>query len=111
MRLAGARSPPLMGSATSTVAAARYPWRPTLHRRVLQTISPHKDVDGFHAFNVGAMARHGEERRRSGAGYSAANNSACTPLGCVELLDRSGVDLEGAEVSVPCPPVAQRRTQ
>ena len=55
---------------------------------VQETIDPGKDVDGLHPLNVGLMVR-GEPR------FPPA-----TPYGIVELLLRSGVQLEGAEVVV-----------
>lgn len=51
--------------------------------KVIQTISPKKDVDGFHMQNVGALCVGGD-------GYVS-----CTPLGIIELLKRSGVSIEG----------------
>jgi methylenetetrahydrofolate dehydrogenase (NADP+)/methenyltetrahydrofolate cyclohydrolase len=55
---------------------------------VQQAIDPGKDVDGLHPLNVGLMVR-GEAR------FPPA-----TPSGIVELLLRSGIQLEGAEVVV-----------
>lgn len=50
---------------------------------IIQTISPAKDVDGFHMQNVGALCVGGK-------GYVS-----CTPLGIIELLKRSGIEIEG----------------
>jgi len=55
---------------------------------VLLKIDPAKDVDGFHPMNVGKMV----------AGEKAF--LPCTPHGIIQLLQRSGVTLEGAEVVV-----------
>lgn len=55
---------------------------------VQQTMDPSKDVDGLHPWNVGMMVR-GEPTFRP-----------ATPYGIVELLLRSGIDLQGAEVVV-----------
>lgn len=55
---------------------------------VLLAIDPSKDVDGFHPINVGKMVV-GEEAFLP-----------CTPHGIIQLLMRSGVKLEGAEVVV-----------
>jgi methylenetetrahydrofolate dehydrogenase (NADP+) / methenyltetrahydrofolate cyclohydrolase len=55
---------------------------------VQQTIDPSKDVDGLHPWNVGMMVR-GEP-----------TFPPATPYGIVELLLRSGVELQGAEVVV-----------
>jgi methylenetetrahydrofolate dehydrogenase (NADP+)/methenyltetrahydrofolate cyclohydrolase len=56
--------------------------------RVLDSVVPEKDVDGFHVLNVGALA-------------SGRNGMVpCTPLGCLMLLrDRLG-SLEGLEAVV-----------
>ena len=51
-------------------------------------IDPRKDVDGLHPLNVGLMVR-GEP-----------SFPPATPYGIVELLLRSGVELEGAEIVV-----------
>ncbi len=56
---------------------------------VQTTIDPAKDVDGLHPTNVGLMVR----------GDPTAFPPA-TPYGIVELLLRSGVQLDGAEVVV-----------
>jgi methylenetetrahydrofolate dehydrogenase (NADP+)/methenyltetrahydrofolate cyclohydrolase len=55
---------------------------------VLLTIDPAKDVDGFHPMNVGKMV----------VGEKAF--LPCTPHGVVQLLVRSGVKLEGANVVI-----------
>ena len=51
--------------------------------KVIQAISPEKDVDGFHPQSVGAMTI-GEK------GFLS-----CTPSGIIQLLKRSGVEIEG----------------
>jgi methylenetetrahydrofolate dehydrogenase (NADP+)/methenyltetrahydrofolate cyclohydrolase len=56
--------------------------------RVIETIDPDKDVDGFHVVNAGRLA----------VGFEGF--VPCTPLGCVLLLDDAGVTLEGAEAVV-----------
>ena len=55
---------------------------------VLLAIDPNKDVDGFHPVNVGKMV----------VGEKAF--LPCTPHGCIQLLLRHGVKLEGAEVVI-----------
>jgi len=55
---------------------------------VQTTIDPMKDVDGLHPLNVGLMVR------------GAPSFPPATPYGIVELLLRSGIELEGAEVVV-----------
>lgn len=56
--------------------------------KVLLAIDPAKDVDGFHPVNVGRMV----------VGQEAY--LPCTPHGVIQLLLRSGVHLEGAEVVI-----------
>jgi methylenetetrahydrofolate dehydrogenase (NADP+)/methenyltetrahydrofolate cyclohydrolase len=56
--------------------------------KVLLAINPAKDVDGFHPVNVGKMV----------VGQDAY--LPCTPHGVIQLLLRSNVKLEGAEVVV-----------
>jgi methylenetetrahydrofolate dehydrogenase (NADP+) / methenyltetrahydrofolate cyclohydrolase len=55
---------------------------------VLLAINPDKDVDGFHPVNVGKMV----------VGEKAF--LPCTPHGVLQLLIRSGVKLEGADVVI-----------
>jgi methylenetetrahydrofolate dehydrogenase (NADP+)/methenyltetrahydrofolate cyclohydrolase len=55
---------------------------------VLLAIDPAKDVDGFHPMNVGKMVV-GEEAFLP-----------CTPHGVIQLLIRSGVKIEGADVVI-----------
>ncbi len=57
-------------------------------QRVLNAISPDKDVDGFHPVNVGRLL-NGEEAFVS-----------CTPAGCQELLKRWGYDPAGKHVVI-----------
>jgi methylenetetrahydrofolate dehydrogenase (NADP+)/methenyltetrahydrofolate cyclohydrolase len=57
-------------------------------RRVFDAVDPAKDVDGFHPVNVGRLVQ----------GRSAL--VACTPSGVIELLDRSGIVIEGRRAVV-----------
>ncbi len=57
-------------------------------RRVLESVDPAKDVDGFHPVSLGRLVRE-----ESGL-------VACTPLGVMEILRRSGIPLEGANAAV-----------
>ena len=57
-------------------------------KKVLDAVSPHKDVDGFHPINVGLLASG-----RPGL-------VPCTPSGCMRLLALSKVDLAGARAVV-----------
>lgn len=53
--------------------------------RIIRTISPDKDVDGFHPVSVGRLWI-GEK------GFLS-----CTPAGIIQLLKRSGISVEGKE--------------
>jgi methylenetetrahydrofolate dehydrogenase (NADP+)/methenyltetrahydrofolate cyclohydrolase len=55
---------------------------------VLYAINPKKDVDGFHPVNVGRLM------------IGDADYLPCTPAGIQQLLIRSGVQIDGAEVVV-----------
>ncbi len=55
---------------------------------IIRTISPDKDVDGFHPESVGRLCI-GEE------GFVS-----CTPAGVIQLLKRSGIEIEGKECVV-----------
>ena len=57
---------------------------------ILTAISLEKDVDGFHPENIGKLAMKGREPLFA----------PCTPKGCIELLDRSGVTISGANAVV-----------
>jgi methylenetetrahydrofolate dehydrogenase (NADP+)/methenyltetrahydrofolate cyclohydrolase len=59
-------------------------------KKVLNAIDPDKDVDGFHPVNVGRLMIGGSEVRFP----------PCTPAGIQELIIRSGVETNGAEVVV-----------
>ncbi len=56
--------------------------------KVLEAISPDKDVDGFHPLNVGALTT-GNMRF-----------APCTPYGAMKLLEKSGVTIEGKHAVV-----------
>ncbi|GAA0792338.1 bifunctional methylenetetrahydrofolate dehydrogenase/methenyltetrahydrofolate cyclohydrolase FolD [Faecalicatena orotica] len=56
--------------------------------RIIRTISPDKDVDGFHPVSVGRLWI-GEK------GFLS-----CTPAGIIQLLKRSGIEIEGKECVV-----------
>jgi 5,10-methylene-tetrahydrofolate dehydrogenase/methenyl tetrahydrofolate cyclohydrolase len=63
--------------------------------KILQAVDPKKDVDGLHPANVAALQIY------SGPNVMEAPFSIpCTPLGCLELLDRSNVTLSGANAVV-----------
>lgn len=58
--------------------------------RVLNAISLEKDVDGFHPINIGRLAQKGRE----------SLFVPCTPAGCLYLLDKMNVELDGANAVV-----------
>jgi len=58
--------------------------------RILSAISLEKDVDGFHPLNIGRLSMKGRKPLFV----------PCTPAGCIELLVRSGVEIEGKEAVV-----------
>jgi len=51
--------------------------------RVIQAISPKKDVDGFHPQNVGALV------------IGQQGFVSCTPAGIIQLLKRSNIEIAG----------------
>src|SRR5579859_5198700 len=57
-------------------------------KKVLLAVSPEKDVDGFHPVNVGNLST-----KRPGL-------VPCTPAGCIEILKRSGIAVEGQNAVV-----------
>ena len=56
--------------------------------KVLLAISPGKDVDGFHPENVGNLS------------IGRSGFVSCTPAGVLQLLKRSGIEIEGKECVV-----------
>ena len=57
-------------------------------KRVLEAVDPAKDVDGFHPVSMGRLVSN-----RPGL-------VACTPAGCMEMLRRYGIAIEGANAVV-----------
>jgi len=55
---------------------------------VLETVAPAKDIDGFHAANLGALVA------------GVPHMVPCTPAGVMRLLDHAGVQLAGARAVV-----------
>jgi methylenetetrahydrofolate dehydrogenase (NADP+)/methenyltetrahydrofolate cyclohydrolase len=51
--------------------------------KVIQTIAPEKDVDGFNEKNVGALV------------VGSKGFVSCTPYGIIQLLKRSGIEIAG----------------
>ncbi len=56
--------------------------------KILEVIDPRKDVDGFHAYNVGRLVTGLE------------SFVPCTPLGVMEMFKEYDIDLEGKDVCV-----------
>lgn len=56
--------------------------------RILLAIAPEKDVDGFHPVNVGNLS------------IGRPGYVSCTPAGVIQLLKRSGIEIEGKECVV-----------
>lgn len=69
---------------------------------VLDRISQEKDVDGLHPLNVAQLANTKTHApgRAAWSFDSIDFHVSCTPQGCIELLDRSGVVIEGKEAVV-----------
>jgi methylenetetrahydrofolate dehydrogenase (NADP+) / methenyltetrahydrofolate cyclohydrolase len=57
-------------------------------KRVLLAVDPQKDVDGFHPMNIGNLST-----QRPGL-------VSCTPAGCMEILRRSNIPVEGQNAVV-----------
>ena len=56
--------------------------------KILEVIDPKKDVDGFHAYNVGRLVTGLE------------SFVACTPLGVMKMFEEYNIDLKGKDVCV-----------
>lgn len=56
--------------------------------KVLESIAPEKDADGFHPYNVGRLATGNPLFQ------------PCTPYGVMKMLEETGVDLKGKNVVV-----------
>ena len=61
---------------------------PDAEQVVFDTIDPAKDVDGFTPVNVGLLVQN------------RAQLVSCTPAGVIELLERNGIPLQGANAVV-----------
>lgn len=59
---------------------------------VLETVDPDKDADGLHPTNLGRLVLRGSEPIHSPL--------PCTPRAVIELIQRNGIDLSGADVCV-----------
>ncbi|MBI3815877.1 MAG: bifunctional methylenetetrahydrofolate dehydrogenase/methenyltetrahydrofolate cyclohydrolase FolD [Nitrospinae bacterium] len=56
--------------------------------KIIETIAPDKDVDGFHPVNVGKLVAN------------TASLISCTPLGVITLLDKTEIPIEGKRVVI-----------
>ncbi|KAJ2159586.1 tetrahydrofolate synthase [Coemansia sp. RSA 552] len=59
-------------------------------RHVVHSIKPEKDVDGFHAENIGNLSKRATD----------PFFHSCTPLGCIELLRRYNIPVAGKNAVV-----------
>jgi methylenetetrahydrofolate dehydrogenase (NADP+) / methenyltetrahydrofolate cyclohydrolase len=57
-------------------------------KRILEAVDPEKDVDGFHPVSVGRLVSN------------VPGLVACTPAGCMEMLRRYKIPVEGANAVV-----------
>jgi methylenetetrahydrofolate dehydrogenase (NADP+) / methenyltetrahydrofolate cyclohydrolase len=57
-------------------------------KRILEAVDPAKDVDGFHPVNLGRLVS------------GRPGMVACTPAGCMEILRRNEIKIEGANAVV-----------
>jgi methylenetetrahydrofolate dehydrogenase (NADP+) / methenyltetrahydrofolate cyclohydrolase len=57
---------------------------------IIKAIDPKKDVDGFHAYNLGKMFLSTEFEELS----------PCTPMGVIKMLDEYGIDVAGMDATV-----------
>ncbi len=55
---------------------------------VIEHIAPHKDVDGFHPYNIGRLAQRHPQLR------------PCTPKGVITMIKSTGIELKGKEAVV-----------
>ncbi|KAL1944657.1 hypothetical protein VTO73DRAFT_3087 [Trametes versicolor] len=59
-------------------------------RTVTEAVSPEKDVDGFHAYNIGHLSSRASDPLFT----------PCTPSGVIRLLDSTGVQIAGSRAVV-----------
>lgn len=56
--------------------------------RIIDRIAPNKDVDGFHAYNIGRLALRRPTLR------------SCTPMGVMQILDHVGTSYKGLRATI-----------
>lgn len=57
--------------------------------RIISSINPDKDVDGFHALNMGLLSLN-----------QNPNLVPCTPKGCIYLLKKNSIELKGKNIVI-----------
>jgi len=71
---------------------------------VLEAIAPEKDVDGLHSQNVASLSSTSTHAGNSKLDWTNLPSIPfalpCTPQGCIELLDKSGVVIQGKRAVV-----------
>lgn len=60
--------------------------------RILELVNPDKDADGLHPTNLGRLVLRVSE--------DVTSSLPCTPKGIIELIERHGVSLRGANITV-----------
>ena len=58
-------------------------------QKILMAVDPDKDVDGFHAYNMGLLTIN-----------QNPNLVPCTPKGCMYLLKKYSIDLKGKNIVI-----------
>ena len=56
--------------------------------KIIENIAPHKDVDGFHPYNIGRLAQRNPQLR------------PCTPKGIMTMLKHANISVKGKEAVV-----------
>ncbi len=64
--------------------------------KIIEAISPRKDVDGFHPLNIGKLLA----KKTMAEILKSEIFIPCTPYGIIELLNFSGIQMKGAEVVI-----------
>lgn len=71
---------------------------------ILKAVKPEKDVDGLHPANTASLfntATHAGAEKLNWKDFTTIPfHIPCTPQGCIELLDRIGIDIEGKNAVV-----------
>eukprot|EP00585_Thalassiosira_rotula_P002534 CAMPEP_0196137520 /NCGR_PEP_ID=MMETSP0910-20130528/5473_1 /TAXON_ID=49265 /ORGANISM="Thalassiosira rotula, Strain GSO102" /LENGTH=318 /DNA_ID=CAMNT_0041397989 /DNA_START=176 /DNA_END=1132 /DNA_ORIENTATION=+ len=72
--------------------------------KILEAVRPEKDVDGLHPDNTARLfntATHAGNAKLNWRDFTSIPfHIPCTPQGCIELIDRIGVEMEGANAVV-----------